>query len=447
MYHWGVSPAIDFLDVGVGKDMDEVNVLLIGQADCRHIIKTLANKYKHEDKQVNFYVVENCMEIIARQMVMSLIMLEPLEDIGLQNKTLMFMEFYGNSLVRPSTTKYIANKSYHLRNMITDSQMLFEKVPMFDISYLKYKQRDYLDTLFKFWSSPNRDFDIVKIWDNNLRRLTKTRYDCRNGIFDWDYHMRIKCDTDINTICVQEYKYFRDTGISFTRLDCEYFDANLSLAAGIIQDGDKMFISGYLGDMSTGPYITYGLDCEDKDMLKVANRANVKRVTDIIERNITRYFHEIATGSPYVHQEVLDENAFNAGSAFFLLPDAKQGRCVTIRHDHSPWKPLLTNHKDKIYFAGAEALKDLINNSNKLEFFDAMFLGHHMFRYLSSDLIKLCKKGAEVFFETRAAAYVFTKDNIKAFGAQIKEFAEANNLVPSKDFDPIKDCISNFVKC
>lgn len=446
MFHWGVSPAIDFLDVGVGKDLNEINVMLVGQTDCRHIIKTLAHKYRHDNKKVNFYVVENCMEMIARQMVMGLIMLEPLEDIGLQNKTLMFMEFYGNTLMRPATTKYISNKSYHLRNLVSDSKQMLEDIPMFDLSSLKYKQRDYLDTLFKFWSSPNKDFDIVKIWNNNVRRMTKTRYDYRNGVFDWDYNMRIKSDTDITSICAQEYKYFRDTGIAFTRLDCEYFDANLSLAAGIIQDGDRMLISGFLGDIVTGPYITYGLDCEDKDMMRIANRANAKRVTDIIERNITRYFHEIATGTPYVHQQILEEDKYCSGSAIYLLPDARQGRCITKTYDHSPWKPLLTNHKDKIYFAGIELLKEMPNNVNKHEFFDALFVGHQMFRYITSDVLKLCKSGAEIFFETRAAAYLFTKENMKTFGTEIKEFAETNSLVPCKEFDPIKDFVSNFVK-
>ena len=49
--------------------------------------------------------------------------------------------------------------------MVTDFDYLSQRLPMFDLSALKFKERDQLEAIFKFWrSSDDRAFDISKFW-------------------------------------------------------------------------------------------------------------------------------------------------------------------------------------------------------------------------------------------------------------------------------------------
>jgi dynein assembly factor 3 len=124
---WGYSPALDLrheweqCECNNSENLKELNVLLVGAADGRHILKTLAQTYRHENKQrTNFYVHESSLDSVARQVMLLTIALEPEEELGLQEKTCLFLELYGNSLVSPTTANFIARKSAQLVHMVTD---------------------------------------------------------------------------------------------------------------------------------------------------------------------------------------------------------------------------------------------------------------------------------------------------------------------------------------
>ena len=57
-----------------------VNILLVGQGDARHVLKTIAaaRKRKHGCKIV-FWLVENAIELLARQMLFLALAFEPTE--------------------------------------------------------------------------------------------------------------------------------------------------------------------------------------------------------------------------------------------------------------------------------------------------------------------------------------------------------------------------------
>lgn len=73
------------------------------------------------------------------------------------------------------------------------------------------------------------------------------------------------------------------------------------MVSGIIPNGEHFAHYGYLGDMETGPYIAYGLECEDPEYLKSQHGRSVHRATDVTERNLMQMFQEIQTGEPYEH--------------------------------------------------------------------------------------------------------------------------------------------------
>lgn len=87
---------------------DSLNVLLVGNMDCRHVLKTLSCLHRHaatlavdaEEQQgaktdgggkarrrkVRFFVAETVMELVARQLLFILAALEPPDRLGRTEK-------------------------------------------------------------------------------------------------------------------------------------------------------------------------------------------------------------------------------------------------------------------------------------------------------------------------------------------------------------------------
>ena len=113
------------------------------------------------------------METVARQLLLLDTALQPPESMGLEQKTKIFMEIYGNSLIRPSTAKYLSVLANDLVKMITDYDYLKGKMGFVSMD-VKYKERDYLENLVKFWCG-KEEFNIMDCWDRRLRKTLGVR--------------------------------------------------------------------------------------------------------------------------------------------------------------------------------------------------------------------------------------------------------------------------------
>jgi dynein assembly factor 3 len=113
---------------------------------------------------------------------------------------------------------------------------------------LKYKERDYLENVFKFWQLPKTRFPILQHWDKRLRKHLGTRYDSRAGVFDWDYYMRLK-PLGAEHITPREYKNWRGSGVAFTWLETEVTEPNLTLATGVIQVDDESVLLNFINSV------------------------------------------------------------------------------------------------------------------------------------------------------------------------------------------------------
>ena len=68
--------------------------------------------------------------------------------------------------------------------------MVTDKSPNYlNLSRLKFRERDDLEFTFKFWLKGN--FQIEKMWDIRNRNYFKNRFDHRENLIDWDYHMKL----------------------------------------------------------------------------------------------------------------------------------------------------------------------------------------------------------------------------------------------------------------
>lgn len=130
--------------------------------------------------------------------------------------------------------------------------------------------------MFKFWKNQKNNYEVVKYWDYRLRSYYKKRYDYIENMCDWDYQMRIKPLADI--IYSKEFSKWRKTGQAFEVRESLYDKPNkvTATADGMKEDGITVSKWGYFSDIIVGPFISFGIDTENKEYLKTQNEFHTK---------------------------------------------------------------------------------------------------------------------------------------------------------------------------
>ncbi|CAG9817404.1 unnamed protein product [Phaedon cochleariae] len=435
---WGKTQALDLLEEyeAIHTDLpDHVDILLVGCSDCRHVLKTIARKYRHKKVKVTFHVVESCMELIARQLMLLYVALQPQDALGLDQKTKIFMELYGNALIRPSVAKYLTSTASDLIQMVTDYDYMNRMMSCVSLD-IKYKERDYMENLLKFWYSKD-DFDICDSWERRLRKTLGARYDSRVGAFDWDLHMRFR-NVGGRQVCNQEYRNFRTNGVAFSWLESEVSKPNRSLVCALIPNGVGFVHHGYLGDMQTGPFVAYGLDCEDEKYLHTSNGQNTYRATDVTERNLKQMFFEIQNQGEYRHQSTSDlklgpvvmkqEKLVVDIKGLDFIPRSMK-KCVDL--------------EDDIRFASISRLEAM---KYKETYFDLVYFGSAHLKYFDKDLVdKILRSDSLFLVEHELFVLDHRKKELEEFGDHVKGLIDGLDLT-MLPFDPANDSYIKYTR-
>ena len=453
---WGFSEALDLLDEvpdssnssSEPESKENVyNVLLIGQFDCRHVLKTLAQKYRHDlSISLNFYIYEPLLENVARQLLFLTLALEPPDRLGIVEKTLFFMELYGNVLLRPATKKYLTRVSKCLLNVVTNTNYNKKILPSIYLDNLKYKERDQLEVIFKYWASNENSFDIVTAWNERIRKDLGVRYDSRFGVYDWDYHMRYHC-FGAEVLKSQEYQRFRERGMSYYFEDTDPCMPNNTLASAIFPSGSKILSYGYLGDITTGPYPAFGFHCEDEEMFKKVNGQLPKTATDVTERNLMRIFFELQNQKPFVPSS---DNSDHCIPVVYLdtshklklisdLPESMDSNRIRIKDAWEEYNSIDTNNCN-IKFLPTTALKDYPQKLDYENFFDVVFICQTtVLKYLKPEMIKMFKSNCRILIDTPKYLLNYRKESLHEFKNNLKTLMDGCQCKIIGTYEPEKD--------
>ncbi|XP_053996440.1 dynein axonemal assembly factor 3 [Hylaeus anthracinus] len=439
---WGYSPALD-IQLEVNKSATNclgecLEVLIVGAGDARHIVKTLASSYLYRDRIITYHVIESTLEQVARSMLLLSTCLE--RDLGLQEATRYYLEIYGNTLVRPATAKYLVKHSDRLMDIPTNTI----DCTWLSLENFKRRDKDRLEGIFKFWERATREnIPVVEYWDQRVRKSLKTRYDYRDGVFDWDYHMVLK-SRDVSNLTIQEYRFWRNNGIAFTWLEGEPARSNPTLVSNIIQHGPGFIHYAYLGDITNGPFFTWGSE-------EVKINQNKYRATDIAEREIMRSIHEIRTKEPLCDELIAshrDSSILN-GTLMIEMPsnameqESWKRERNKYRKDDIPWIDI---KNQKVIFHPVTSLETLKCKTEYTSKFDFMWIAHNMTKQLPN-LIPLVKKGAIVLVELRKYLVELREEDLENFVKELRDIGRKNGLREISDINAKKHYIAKFYKC
>ncbi|KAJ3098611.1 Dynein assembly factor 3, axonemal [Physocladia obscura] len=266
----------------------------MGARDARHIIKTIAHLGRHTSftGNVNFYVYEEQAPILARTMLLLSIFLDQDHEASDSEQAQLFLEIYGNVFLREKSSEIMKELSTKLLRLLCDSTGSL--VSLLNFSALRFRDRDDLEVVFKFWRDDIRKtFDIGKLWEMRLRRLHGTRYDVRENMCDWDYHMKL-LKQEVTIIHKTEYLRWREHGLAFEVRDSTYDKPNRSMATIDLmkQDGISVPKWGFFNDVITGPFVPFGVESENEDLVKQVNDQHKHTSGDVAEFNILAYLGE-----------------------------------------------------------------------------------------------------------------------------------------------------------
>uniref|UniRef100_A0A5G2QHM0 Dynein axonemal assembly factor 3 n=1 Tax=Sus scrofa TaxID=9823 RepID=A0A5G2QHM0_PIG len=435
---WGLSPAVDLqAESPVDPDdpehgIPELNVLLVGSVDGRHLLRTLARAALWPRRRFHFYVLENNLEAVARHMLIFSIALEDPEKMGLQERSETFLEVWGNALLRPPVAAFVRAQADRLAHLVLEPDRLQEQLPWLSLGALKFRERDALEAVFRFWAGGEKGpeaFPMSRLWDSRLRHYLGSRYDARRGVSDWDLHMKLH-DRGARVIHTREFRRWRDTGVAFELRDSSaYHVPNRTLASGrlLSQHGELVAARGYWGDIATGPFVAFGIETDDETLLRTSNGQPVKTAGEITLHNVTELFREVvAWGRPRTTQGDSEQVPSDAGGS---LPESA-----------APAPGSFTVH-----FLSLGSTQTLHHKSCYKEQFQLLYVACGMVHFLCPELGACVAPGGHLIVELAQYLVDLRQEQLQGFSSRVGELARAAGFAPQPGARP-SETFARFFK-
>ena len=251
----------------------------------------------------------------------------------------MYLDLFGNTLIRDKTASYLEEITPELIQLITEDEKCKSVIKdLINFETLKYKERDEIEDIFSSFLQCH-PFDIEKLRDNRLRGLFQDRYDHRRNLVDWDFNFYIKKFAP--AVNLQEYRQWRLNGIAFeTRLATgsipnrtyasfvpgKTVSNTLLLVVYILvlivlqkKGNDSIIVRGFWGDIVNSPFIAFGNEVwKEPERTRFFRELNYQKVysnADISEYTVQQFIHKLEELEEYEYpferlKHVLGEKKF-----------------------------------------------------------------------------------------------------------------------------------------
>ncbi|KAM4704364.1 dynein axonemal assembly factor 3 [Rhinophrynus dorsalis] len=461
---WGFSPAVDLqmhchqstIQHMSSADTPELNILLVGGGDGRHLLKTICQSCRWPRRKLNFYIIESDLELLARHMLFLTVALEHPKQMGLQEKSEIFLELFGNSLIRSKTATYLQERCELFIHYVTDPDFQQSTIPSLNLSSIKFKERDALESIFKFWrTSEHSLFPIERYWDVKNREYLGRRYDSRKGAYDWDLSMKLH-DRGAGVINSVEYNRWREKGVAFMIREGIYDVPNKTLATHMMMThgSGKMLTRSFCGDITTSPYIAFGIETEEESLLQTANGVHMKTAEEVSQYNILSLFHELVTGQRYsLPTGKLESEATKPCPSSSLSPEANGEEQAAKSTDENTEQQNLNQSATynfipldnvQIHFLPFSWVNELHRKSKFLDFFNIVYFSCSMVHFLKPEYKLICSRKATLVLELTKFMVDLQTEKLKSYISIVTKVAEEAGFKTTEIFDWKRDYIATF---
>ncbi|TNN54299.1 Dynein assembly factor 3, axonemal [Liparis tanakae] len=409
---WGYSPARDLLSLGERRR---------ARSTGSNITTKHSGAMRHEQHVGPVWVVESSMELVARQLLLLYLALMPKESMGNNEKTEVFLEVFGNVEIRSQTEETLRRAATQLTASVTDTPEEATH-PALNTTLLKFKERDELARIFKSWIHPRPSSSssglMSKAWDYRVRQHLGTRYDSKKSVFDWDLRMKLH-EKGCGVINKQQYTQWRERGLAFEMREGVYQRTNPSLLSsrGFSQRGEKVFYTGYWGDIVSSPYLSFGIETEDQNLLKTQNGLHVKTAQDISVANVQELFRSLSSRGrcPTTSQAEAAE------------PSPEVDRTSVPVNDLLPLTGI------SVTFLPSDSLHKLPEKLKYSHFFNAVYVSASCVHQLNPTVRRIAAPDAVLVVELARYILDLTKEQEAGFAERVASTALEADFEPWRD--------------
>ncbi|XDV47896.1 hypothetical protein PO909_017438 [Leuciscus waleckii] len=248
-------------------------------------------------------------------------------------------------------------------------------------------------------------------------------------------------------ISKHQYVKWRESGVAFEMREGLYQTANQSqsVQSCLYQRGDRVAVRGYWGDIVSGPYLSFGIETENKDLLKKQNNQHVKTAQDISEVNVLALFECLATReSSLLNEDVPNPSSSCCQSTDSLTTEEKIQNDPPSSQTHTEPEQqtqvlgnillyLLRLNGVKVSFLSPDSLNKLPLKNKYRNLFNSIFCSASMVHQLDSSLREIAAPDAALVIELANFLLDLSKEQVSGFADRVKEIAEESGFTATHD--------------
>lgn len=403
-------------------DGDIVRVLLCGACDIRHMFRTLSSLHvksksaAHPPSAYHFYIYEPNLRVHCRHLFFLQWLLDSMFSLEeLEERVLMFLDAFGNTLTRDTTSVQCRNVAQRLLRLLRNEEGELAKLVSF--TEMKMKERDFVEEQIAHWTRDASQSKVEETWSRRLRQEMAERYDNRDNIIDWDFNFSLRDYT--NLIKFAEYRTWRNTGVAFdtTHINPRRgFSYNYVVPNKTLCHFNKKGVGTFLGDMKNGPFYAFGAQTANKHIRERTVDGTCKYGNGVVAmHNVRAWLYGLLVGQTWPWGDHVF--AWDDAANYNCLPE---GAPTDVTHQ-------ATFPNVRFHFLGLDLARFVRRvREKKVPKMDLAFVGTSCTQFMTPEFFgDAMAEDAVVVAETAKFVVDAREETKRAFVSKIWDLAEA----------------------